>query len=73
MIPLDPELLTDENLINLLLCGLFITVLMVIGLGLSVREFKDKNCSALVTDAPWSWLISARPAALLTPPRRHGA
>jgi hypothetical protein len=43
MIPLDPELLTDENLINLLLCGLFITVLMVIGLGLSVREFKDKN------------------------------
>jgi hypothetical protein len=36
-------LLTDENLINLLLCGLFITVLMVFGLGLSVREFKDKN------------------------------
>jgi hypothetical protein len=43
MIPLNPELLTDESLIDLFLCGLFVTLLMLVGLGFSVREFKDKS------------------------------
>jgi len=41
--PIGPDQLSEEMLLNLLICGIVVFTLLLVGLGLSVKEFNKRE------------------------------